>query len=382
MSSETTPGIGNFLVFACQWIGDSLGVSPQAVSSTLVIGLVGLASLAVVYGLKYFGGRGQAGGKPSNAVLVAVLVVSYSLCSSMLLILNKVAVTYIPAPSFILFCQLASCAAYVKFSAMAGFIEAEGLEWGKSKKFALIVAGFIGTLFSNVTSLRYVPVDTIICFRASCPLVIAVIEYFYLDRELPSMRSWGSLIGVFLGVTVYTYQDIHFTVIGYVWIAIWYCFAVFEMVYVKKVVDTVQMTTWSRTYYQNTLAMLPMLAITMVSGEVATLTKQQWSMGGIAALVASCLGGLGMSYFSFALRAVISATSFSVIGNVCKVLTILVNLLMWDNHANALGTVGLLFCLAAGSGYQQPPLRSVRREAAKDQEPLLLKKENKRESIV
>lgn len=78
-----------------------------------------------------------------------------------------------------------------------------------------------------------------------------------------------------------------------------------------------------------------MLAITMVSGEVATLTKQQWSMGGIAALVASCLGGLGMSYFSFALRAVISATSFSVIGNVCKVLTILVNLLMWDNHASA-----------------------------------------------
>ena len=42
---------------------------------------------------------------------------------------------------------------------------------------------------------QYVPVDTIICFRASCPIVIAIIEYFYLDRELPSLRSWGSLIG-------------------------------------------------------------------------------------------------------------------------------------------------------------------------------------------
>jgi hypothetical protein len=55
---------------------------------------------------------------------------------------------------------------------------------------------------------------------------------------------------VFLGVVVYTFHDINFTVIGYVWIGIWYFFAVFEMVYVKKVVDTVQMTTWSRTYYQ------------------------------------------------------------------------------------------------------------------------------------
>ena len=53
--------------------------------------------------------------------------------------------TYIPAPSFILFCQLASCALYVKISAVAGVLEAENLEWEKSKKFALIVFGFIGT---------------------------------------------------------------------------------------------------------------------------------------------------------------------------------------------------------------------------------------------
>lgn len=85
---------------------------------------------------------------------------------------------------------------------------------------------------------------------------------------------------------------------------------------------------------QNTLALLPMLAITMLSGEVQTLMALKWKMGGIMALLASCVGGLGMSYFSFALRAVISATSFSVIGNVCKVLTILVNLLMWDKHSS------------------------------------------------
>ncbi len=85
---------------------------------------------------------------------------------------------------------------------------------------------------------------------------------------------------------------------------------------------------------QNTLAILPMLAITAFSGEMQTLMKLKWTAGGTVALVASCVGGLGMSYFSFALRAVISATSFSVIGNVCKVLTILVNLLMWDKHSS------------------------------------------------
>ena len=43
-------------------------------------------------------------------------------------------------------------------------------------------------------SVQYVPVDTIICFRASMPLVIAVIEWTYMDRELPSARSWASML--------------------------------------------------------------------------------------------------------------------------------------------------------------------------------------------
>ena len=62
--------------------------------------------------------------------------------------------------------------------------------------------------------------------------------------------SAAARAGVLGGVVVYTFHDIHFTVLGYVWIAVWYAFAVFEMVYVKVVVDSVQMTTWSRTYYQ------------------------------------------------------------------------------------------------------------------------------------
>ena len=81
--------------------------------------------------------------------------------------------------------------------------------------------------------------------------------------------------------------------------------------------------------------MLPMAAVALGAGEVATLRALAWSPAAVAVLAAACVAGLGMSYFSFALRAAISATSFSVIGNVCKVLTILVNLLMWDKHASA-----------------------------------------------
>ena len=46
-----------------------------------------------------------------------------------------------------------------------------------------------------VCGAQYVPVDTIICFRASIPIVIACIEFVYMGRELPSPRSWTALFG-------------------------------------------------------------------------------------------------------------------------------------------------------------------------------------------
>jgi len=91
-----------------------------------------------------------------------------------------------------------------------------------------------------------------------------------------------------------------------------------------------------------------MLLLMVVNSEADVVMKGGLPRAGVAALVLSCVGGLGMSYFSFALRAAISATSFSVIGNICKVLTILVNILMWDQHASEPPPFLLLFCTRSG----------------------------------
>ena len=106
------------------------------------------------------------------------------------------------------------------------------------------------------------------------------------------------------------------------------------MVWVKQVVDSVSMSTWSRSFYQNALAVPPMLLVSLISGEMAIVLRGGAGSFAWGMVAASCVAGVGMSYFSFALRAVISATSFSVIGNVCKVLTILVNMMMWDQHSS------------------------------------------------
>mmetsp|Transcript_9531 Transcript_9531/g.31339 ORF Transcript_9531/g.31339 Transcript_9531/m.31339 type:complete len:105 (+) Transcript_9531:832-1146(+) len=64
-----------------------------------------------------------------------------------------------------------------------------------------------------------------------------------------------------------------------------------------------------------------------------------------------------MSYLSFLVRDLVSATYFSVIGNLCKVGTIAVNYVIWDNHASPTGIVALFVALAGCAFYQQAPPR-------------------------
>ena len=53
-----------------------------------------------------------------------------------------------------------------------------------------------------------------------------------------------------------------------------------------------------------------------------------------------------------------SATTFTVIGILCKLGTLVVNTLMWDKHASPTGMSCLLVCMTAGFFYQQAPMRA------------------------
>ena len=67
----------------------------------------------------------------------------------------------------------------------------------------------------------------------------------------------------------------------------------------------------------------------------------------------SCFFGLTISFFGFASRKAVTATAYTVIGVTNKLLTILVNVLIWDKHAGAPGLVALLICIYGGYMYQQ-----------------------------
>lgn len=177
---------------------------------------------------------------------IPIIVLYYGLASSTLIVINKLAVHNVKAPVFILMAQLLFAAGVVKGSAVAGFVEAEKLQWSLVRPFILIILGFLGTLYANIQVLSYSNVETFITFRSSTPLVLSIFDYIFLGRELPGGRSIFSLLLLVTSCAGYTWFDQGFQLQTYAWLLIWYCFFTFEACYVKHMCDTVKMSNWGK----------------------------------------------------------------------------------------------------------------------------------------
>mmetsp|Transcript_33316 Transcript_33316/g.80571 ORF Transcript_33316/g.80571 Transcript_33316/m.80571 type:complete len:319 (+) Transcript_33316:46-1002(+) len=282
----------------------------------------------------------------------------YMLCSATLLISNKYAVHAVAAPSFILFSQLMGTAIVVKAFAALGKIECDVLEKEKAKTFAPVALIFLATIFANMKSLQYANVETFMVFRFSTPIVVSVADYLFLGRQLPGSRSWACLLALVVGAFGYATTDSAFEVKGYSFCALWYLIFCVDQIYLKHITNTVKMqSNWGRVFYSNFLASIPLI-LTFVNDSDEIEALKNISTSAFIAVFVSVALGVGMSYFAWMARSLLSAASFTVVGNTCKVLTIAINVSLWDKHASAVGIGCLLFCLGAAFFYKQAPMRA------------------------
>ena len=78
----------------------------------------------------------------------------YMMCSSLMLVVNKVAVHLLQAPMFVLLAQLFVSAAAVWAIGLLGLIKVDPLEWPKVKKFVGVSTMFLLTIFTNMKTLQ------------------------------------------------------------------------------------------------------------------------------------------------------------------------------------------------------------------------------------
>ena len=119
-------------------------------------------------------------------------------------------------------------------------------------------------------------------------------------------------------------------------------------------------TNWERVLYLNAWATCILVTYEFLFDlrAVMHLHKHLRNTGTFSCVIISCVMAVIMSYLTMACRKAISATAFTVVGNVCKVMTIVASAVIWGQHVTAYGMASLLACLVAATFYEQAPLVS------------------------
>ena len=287
----------------------------------------------------------------------------YVLCSSMMMVVNKLALRAFPYPSSLMALQFLVSAVVVRGLGVLGQLECAPLERERVRAFWIVPLVFEVAIFTNMKMLQAASVETVIVFRTLVPLITSWADAAFMGREAPSTRSALSLLAIVLSALGYAGTSSGgLRVDVWMWAISYLLVLAFEMVYVKHVLNELPMSTWTRVYYNNALALLfcpPFFVIG--GGEYARLADalaalQQAAPAGLVAL--SCVFGIGISFTGFGFRNLVTATSFTVVGVMNKVLTVLASMLLFNNTATPLGVCALLACIGAGTMYRQAPPRA------------------------
>jgi GDP-mannose transporter len=205
-----------------------------------------------------------------------------------------------------------------------------------------------------------------------------VADALFLGREWPSARSWVALSVIAAGAYGYALTDEQFKtqgIIAYFWPTLYLLVISFEMAYGKKIISGVDLKTRSGpVLYTNMLGWPPMLGFAWMGGEYgrfyndimdnAMKGEPLFSKAAIILSLLGCIVGTGIGYSGWYCRDKVSAASYTLIGVMNKCLTVLVNLLIWDNHAPMEGIASLALCLVGGSFYSQAPMKKSHIESA------------------
>lgn len=288
-------------------------------------------------------------------------VVVYSCSSSTMLVMNKFAVDSLPLPTVITGLQLAVSALVVIFMQCCGFSVLGPIEKSRILPFVLFTAIFAGALFANIKALQYSTVGAVIAARCCLPAVVCLIEWAFMGRTLPSLRSFISLCGVIGFACIYVWNNRSFESYGpsgYTWLFLWWSLLALSMTVGKWLTEKVEMNQWERVFYNNALALPPIVLLFFVTGENkqvlhAIVGRSAWFW-----LTLSCFNGLCISYGAWRLRTIVTATTFTLVGVLNKMATIAITALVWPGNTSIASVVSLGLCVLSGLFYQGAPKRT------------------------
>lgn len=303
---------------------------------------------------------------------VLLSILAYSICSSALLLLNKLLLQSFPFPVLVIAIQLSVVAVVVYVLSLFSLVKLDAINWGHAKKYTLYSFGFAFGLFSNMKALQESNVNTVIVFRAMLPLLVVVPETLLLQKPIPSLRSIIALLLISVGsygyVSINTQLGqqetgegavIEYNLSSYVWPFLYVSTMVFQMIYGKQLISTMGSFSLASSVVYSNLFSAPLVSVLLLTtDEHNTLGAfaQEVAEGTVATiavtLLSTIVAAVGIGFSSWWCRSLISATEYSVVGVVNKSVCVLLSAIIWPESSSLLSICFIFLSLAGGFWYQ------------------------------
>lgn len=283
---------------------------------------------------------------------------AYCIVSSTMLIFNKACMIVLPAPCTVTLMQVTVTTLLIAAAWCCALVDIQKVDRVILSQYALYSILFVLGINFTMRSLTITNVETVLLFRACSPILVSFIDTLFLGREIPSRRSFLAMLSIVFGATWFAASELQtdtsITLLGVCVNSINLLLTAILMTWGKHVTDTTDVNLTTSVFICNLTSILPMLALVILEKEHLIIREHRWlSVYAVVILTTSCFMGTALSYLGWQMRAMMSAASFTVVGVLNKVLTILLNTMMWEDHATWSSTIGLLVSLIGGSFYQQ-----------------------------
>jgi hypothetical protein len=282
-------------------------------------------------------------------------IIATSICSTCMTISNKLILDRLNFPLALTACQL-----FVAFVITGSKLISIGFTKLRLREFLLYTLEavlFATSLYSNLQALMRTSVGSVIVGRSVVPLLTFTAEKLSTAKTSAvgrPIRSIISLICVSVFTSLYALTDgkIHVSsTAAATWLSVWVCLVALQMLFGKWLISAVAIGRLERVFYTNSCALPLVFALSMP--ELTLLQRN-----GIAAkpqivllVLFSCFIGVAISYCSWRLRELVSATSFGLIGVVNKMFTICVSAFIWPASFSVRGTLALVGCVTSAMMY-------------------------------
>ena len=276
-----------------------------------------------------------------------------------MLLFNKACMMVLPAPCTVTLVQVTVTTLLIVSAWCCSLIEIQSVNRVILSQYVVYSILFVLGINFTMRSLAITNVETVLIFRSCSPILVSFIDTLYLGRETPSRRSFLAMLSIVLGATWFTVSELQaevstIDITGLCVNTVNLLLTVALMTWGKHVTDNSDLNLTTSVFVCNLTSIAPILFIAILEKEyVWALEQFEVSVYSVSILTTSSLIGTALSYLGWKMRGMMSAASFTVVGVLNKIFTIIINFVIWKDHDMWWSTIGLVLSLVGGSLYQQ-----------------------------